>query len=517
MTYRLLARSAIALVVVLALASVGRAGRAATGNDWLTYNGSYGGDRYSTLAQIDRHNAGSLHVVCAYQFGVLGAMQTGPVISSGVMYLTTNDGTYALDARTCREKWAVTWGTTPSTLPNRGVALMDGKLFRGTGDDHLIALDAATGKTVWDDTIADPATGVRLEAAPIAWQGRVFVGIAGSEYGMKGKVMAFDAADGKLLWTFDAIPTGDEAGAETWGNAAATATGGGGTWSSAALDTASGTLYVPLGNPGPDYAPDYRPGANLYTSSIVALDTATGKLRWYFQLSPHDYHDWDAAAAPALFVGPQGKPMIAFAGNNGYLYTLDAQTHQVIAKVAVTTIANADAPLTTAGTHFCPGTFGGTEWNGPAYSPQTRLLYVDAVDWCTTLRAGEVRYIRGQAFLGSSNGNGTLDPQSSGWLNAVDPVSGKIVWRYHSGAPMVAAVTTTAGGLVLSGEGTGDFDVFDAANGNRLYQFNTGGAVAGGVATYAVDGKQYVAVTSGNRSRTRLVAAGAPTVFVFGL
>jgi alcohol dehydrogenase (cytochrome c) len=504
------------LAVTLAVACMGQL-RAATSNDWLMYNGSYAGDRYSTLAQIDRRNAGSLHLVCALQLGVLGAMQTGPVISGGTMYVTTNDSTFAVDARTCRQIWKHTWGTTPSTLANRGVALLDGKLFRGTPDAHLIAIDAATGKTVWDTQLADPASGVRTIGAPVAWNGKVFFGLAGSEYGMKGKIMAFAADDGKLLWTFDVIPTGNQPGAETWGNAAATATGGGGTWSSATIDTTTGTLFFPIGNPGPDYAPDYRPGANLYTNSIVALDTQTGNLRWYYQLTPHDFHDWDAAAAPALFTGPQGKPLIAFAGKNGYLYSLDLATHQVVTKVAVTTIQNADAPLTAAGTHFCPGTFGGVEWNGPSYSPRDRLLYVNSIDWCTTIQAGEVRFIRGQAFLGSNNGNGVNDPEGSGWLNAVDPQSGKIAWRYHSSSPMVAAVTTTAGGVLFTGEGTGSFDAFDSADGKLLYQFNTGGAVAGGIATYAVAGKQYVAVTSGNRSRTGLAAAGSPTIFVFSL
>ena len=183
----------------------------------------------------------------------------------------------------------------------------------------------------------------------------------------------------------------------------------------------------------------------------------------------------------------------------------------------MTTIQNADAPLTAAGTHFCPGTLGGVEWNGPSYSSLTQLLYVNAVDWCTTLKAGEVRYIRGQAFLGSGNGIGVSDPDSSGWLTAVNPLSGAIAWQFHATSPMVAAITTTAGGLLLTGEGSGDFDAFDSADGRKLYSFNTGGAVAGGIVTYAVAGKQYIAVTSGNRSRTGLDAGGSPTLFIFSL
>jgi glucose dehydrogenase len=240
----------------------------------------------------------------------------------------------------------------------------------------------------------------------------------------------------------------------------------------------------------------------------------TGKLRWYYQAIPHDYHDWDMAAAPAIFTAANNEQLITFAPKNGYLYTLDYKTHALLYKVPVTTVANQDAPLTADGTHYCPS-IGGTEWNGPAYSPVDKLIYVDAVDWCTTVKLGSVRYIKGQLFLGTSNGYGNPDASSTGWITAVDPLTGKPAWKFHAPSPMVAAVTPTAGGLVFSGDTDGNFYAFNSTTGKRLYSFYTGGSVAGGIATYMVNGKQYVAVTSGNQSRTSFAQIGAPIVFVF--
>ncbi len=510
----------IAAVVAILAYSIGTNAFASSSDDWLGYNGSYPGDRYSSLEQINRANVGQMHPVCAFQFGEIGPAQTAPVIAHGVMYVTGDETTYALNAKTCKLMWKNTYVSTGPKpgLASRGTALLDGMLYRGTPDSHLIAIDAATGQTRWNVPVSDSSDGSNTAAAPLAWQGKVFIGIAGSEDGVKGKIVAFSAADGKLLWTFSTIATGKDPGSASWGGAAPTATGGGGTWSSFGLDAATATLFVPVGNPAPDFSADYRPGANLYTNSIVALDANTGKLRWYYQLVPHDYHDWDTAAPPALFRGADGKLMMAFAGKSGILFTIDYATHKLISKVPVTTITDADKPLTTDGTHFCPGTLGGVEWNGPAYSPLEKLAYVNAVDWCATVKLGEVRFVRGKFFLGSANGTGVKDPQgSTGWLSAIDPLSGKIAWRYHAPSLLVAAVTPTAGGLLFTGETTGEFDAFDSADGKLLYQFNTGGSLAGGIATYMVDGKQYIAAMSGNQSRTTVRGGGAPTIFVFAL
>ncbi len=487
--------------------------------DWMMYNGTYTSERYSSLAQINRQNAGSLHAVCAFQLGQLGAMQAGPVIHNGIMFVTTQTTTFAIDARTCQQKWKSTYKSVgpEQGIANRGVALLGGKLFRGTPDAHLIAIDEKTGTTLWDTKVADSSDGSSIIAAPIAWRDKVYAGLAGSELGVKGKMFALDVNDGHIVWTFDLIPTGSQTGADSWGRADSAVTGGGGTWTSYTLDPTDGSLFIPVGNPGPDFSADYRPGANLFTCSIVVLDANTGQLKWYFQEVPHDFHDWDTAAAPALFTAVTGKSMVAFAGKDGYLVTLDRTSHKVVSKVAVTAISNVSAPLTTEGTHFCPGTLGGVEWNGPAYSRLEKLTYVNAVDKCTTLKLGEARYVRGQAFLGSGNGFGVGDAEARGWLTAVNPITGKIAWRYRADSPMTAAVTPTAVGVVLTGSMSGWFLAFDSATGKVLYRFNTGGSVAGGVATYMIDGKQYVAVDSGNVARTPFPTSGGPIVFVFAL
>lgn len=490
---------------------------ATTTDDVPTYNGSYGGDRYSTLSQITRENAGALHAVCALQLGAVGPMQSGLIVEHGVIYLTQDNSTFAVDARTCKKLWQNDYKNAGKRtgIANRGVAFLDGTLYRGTMDSHLIAIDAASGKTLWDVRVTDSSDGSNVAGAPIAWNGKVFLGLTGAEFGVRGKIMAFSAADGRPLWTFDTVPLGNEAGAKTWPKADTAIHGGGSWWTSATLDESAGTVFFPVGNPAPDYLSDYRPGDNLYTDSIVALDTQTGKLRWYYQLVPHDYHDWDTTVPPALFTAANGRRMLAFAGKDGYLFTMDAATHRVVERVPVTTIENVDRPFTPEGVHFCPNM--GVQWNGPAYSPAEHLTFINSVDWCSTIKRGPVHYEPGKFFLGSANGSGIRDAQRTGWLSAVDPLTGRFAWRYHAKSPMVGGITVTAGGVLFTGEYTGEFDAFDAATGRVLYQFQTGGPVAGGVVTYTAGGKQYVAVASGNHSVASLGGSGSPTLFIFSL
>lgn len=503
-----------ALAALLVCAS---AARASTSQDVPTFNGSYTADRYSTLTQIDRGNAARLHPVCTFQVGKVGPMQSSLIVENGVMFFTEDDDTYAMDARTCAPIWHSTYAPVakPSGIANRGVAYLDGALYRGTLDSHLIALDAKTGKTLWDVPVSDSSDGSAVSGAPIAWNGKVFLGLSGAESGVKGKIMAFATADGARLWTFDTVPTGSEAGASTWASDDAAANGGGSWWTSASLDPASGTVFFPIGNPAPDYAPASRGGANLYTDSEVALDANTGRLRWYFQLVANDYHDWDTTDPPVLFTAANGKPMFAFAGKDGYLFVIDGTTHALVDKVPVTTILNADKPITPDGTTFCPNM--GVQWNGPAYSERDKLLYVNSVDWCSTIKLGVAKYVKGKPFLGSTNGSGQRGAERTGWLHAIDPLTGKIAWQYHAGAPMVAGITASAGGLLFTGEYTGMFDVFDSGNGKLLYQYQTGAPMAGGVVTYASGGRQFIAAASGNKSVASLSGSGAGTVYVFGL
>ena len=392
---------------------------------------------------------------------------------------------------------------------------------------------------LWDVHPVDSTLGYFLSSVPIVWNNLVLIGTAGADWGANAQMFAFDVTDGHQVWTFDEIVP------ETFGSADAASTGGGSNWTSYTLDTATGLLYVPVGNPAPDFAPQYRPGDNLYTNSVIVLDAKTGKLERYYQQIPNDAHDWDTAAAPIVFtltqpasatgssasggtesggadtggaesggaqaanresggaesggaasVG-QGTTYVAVANKGGYLYVYNDQTKELVYKVKTTTFENEDVAPTQDGTHVCPGITGGVEWNGPAYDPQSSMIFVNSVDWCTTYRLGEIRYSKGELFFG---GTYTPDPvaQANGWLNAYDAASGKVAWTYKSDEPLIAAVTPTAGGLVFTGELNGNFTALDAQTGDVLYTFNTGGPIGGGVATYEAGGQQYIAVASGN-------------------
>jgi glucose dehydrogenase/mono/diheme cytochrome c family protein len=472
--------------------------------NWLMYNKGYRGGRYSTLEKINAGNARSLRPVCLFQLGELGTFHTGPVVYDGILYATTHLGTYAIDAYTCKRLWRHEHLPTAAEMnaTNRGVAIGGGRVVRGTQDGYLFALDAKTGALLWQRQIADPAIGAGVGAAPLIWNDMVFMGNAGGDWGIQGAVMAFRLADGERLWHFNTIPTGKEAGAETWEKPGSALRGGGAAWTAYALDRATGTLFVPIGNAGPDFYRAARPGANLFTSSVVALDARTGKLKWWHQLRPHDDHDY--------------KPMVATAGKDGVLHVLDRADGKLRFKLPVTTTLNQDVPLTADGIRVCP--VAGVQWNGAAYSPQTKLLYVNAIDWCTTFKLGpEPQWVATVPYTGLVNGFGTNDPTDkwNGWINAVDPVTGKMRWRYKSATPMYAAVTPTAGGVLFTGDLNGDFMVVDAHSGKVIYRFDTGGPIAGGIVTYEKDGRQYVAVASGN-SGGSIPLQGASTIVIFG-
>lgn len=313
---------------------------------------------------------------------------------------------------------------------------------------------------------------------------------------MVGHIRAFDVQSGKPVWNFDIVPSTGPA-AETWEKDKPRV--GGGVYSSFALDTETGVLYSPTGNPGPDFVASYRPGDNLYTCSIVMLDARTGMLQGHYQLVKNDFHDWDLAASPALFTSKAGKKMVAAAGKNGFLYGLDRELKTVLYKVPVTRIENTEAPLTTEGTRFLPGAQGGTNWYGPTYSPLTNAIYVPTIDWATTIKLAGPKSLTlkpGTPFLGSSNGFGEQDPisQRLGHVTAVEADSGKILWNYNADTSMVASVTPTAGGLVLTGDTKGNFIAFDAKDGKVLLKKNLGDPIGGGIVIYEIAGVPYVAV-----------------------
>jgi alcohol dehydrogenase (cytochrome c) len=484
--------------------------------DWLMYNKGYRAERYSTLRQINTGNASKLRPICMFQLGELGTFSTGPVMYDGVLYATTHLGTYAIDATTCKKLWShqhVAQGPEMNAT-NKGVAIAGGRVIRGTQDGFLYALDAKTGEPLWVRQVADWRIGEGIGAAPIVWNGIVYVGKAGGDWGIRGRMMAFNVADGSLAWAFDLIPTGGETGADSWNDPASAEHGGGAAWVTYALDRDTGTLFVPVGNPGPDYKKSMRPGANLFTISTVALDARTGKLKWWYQLRANDDHDWDATVVSLFDIGK--KRFVATAGKEGVLHVVGRDDGKLVFKLPVTTVLNHDVPLTPEGVRVCP--VAGVQWNGAAFSRQTELLYVNAIDWCTVFKSGpDPKWIATVPYTGLANGWGTNDPISkwSGWINAVDPRSGKMVWRVHTPAPMYAALTPTAGGVVFTGDLNGDFLALNARNGKTLYRFDTGGPIAGGVITYEVKRKQYVAVASGS-SGGSIPLNGSTTIVVFG-
>ncbi len=488
----------------------------ASTTSWLMYNKGYRGERYSTLTAIDRTNADRLRPVCMFQLGELGTFSTGPVMYDGLLYVTTHLGTWAIDATTCRKVWVHHHAAQGPEMnaTNKGVAIAGGRVFRGTQDGFLYALDAKTGKPLWVRQVADWSIGEGIGAAPIVWNDIVYVGKAGGDWGIRGRMMAFNVADGTLAWAFDLIPTGSQAGADSWKDPASAEHGGGAAWVSYALDRSTGTLFVPVGNPGPDYKKSMRPGANLFTISTVALDARTGTLKWWYQLRANDDHDWDATAAMMFDAG--GRRYVATAGKEGILHVVDRDDGKRVFTLPMTTILNHDAPITPEGVRVCP--VAGVQWNGPAYSASTRLLYVNAIDWCTVFKLGpDPKWTATVPYTGLANGWGSNDPVSrwSGWINAVDPATGTMAWRLHRATPMYAALTPTAGDVLFTGDLDGNFLAFDARDGRELYHFNTGGPIAGGVITYEAGGRQYVAVASGS-SGGSIPLSGSATVVVFG-
>jgi PQQ-dependent dehydrogenase (methanol/ethanol family) len=480
------------------------------------YNKGYRGERYSTLKQINVSNAGKLRPVCMFQLGELGTFSTGPVVYDGILYATTHLGTYAIDAATCRKVWThqhVAQGPEMNAT-NKGVAIAGGRVIRGTQDGFLYALDAKSGKPLWVRQVADWSIGEGIGAAPLVWNDIVFVGKAGGDWGIHGRMMAFNVADGSLAWAFDLIPTGSETGAGTWEKAGSAEHGGGAAWVAYALDRDTGTLFVPVGNPGPDFNKTMRPGANLFSISTVALDARTGKLKWWYQLRANDDHDWDATVVSLFDAG--GRKLVATSGKEGILHVIGRDDGKLVFKLPMTTLLNHDAPLTPEGVRVCP--VAGVQWNGAAHSASTGLLYVNAIDWCTVFKAGpDPKWVATIPYTGLANGWGTNDPidKWSGWVNAVDPKTGKMAWRVHTTTPMYAGLTPTAGNVLFTGDLNGNFLALDARSGKTLYSFDTGGPIAGGVVTYERKGRQYVAVASGH-SGGSIPLTGSTTIVIFG-
>jgi alcohol dehydrogenase (cytochrome c) len=497
--------------------------QSAESGDWLFHNHDYAGTRFSPLSEITSDNAARLAPACMFQMGERDNFQTGPIVHNGVMYVTTMTSTVALDAATCRMIWRHRWQPKDDMAweRNRGVVVKDGRVVRATPDGYLLALSADRGTLLWARQVAKPGDGETFTMAPLIFEDMVLIGPAGSENNLQGWVGAFRLTDGTPVWRFNTVPKPGEPGSETWINPRNIPVGGGAVWTPFSLDVGTGDLHIAVTNPSPDLPIHLRQGQNLYTNSIVALEVRTGKLRWYQQLIANDSHDYDVTHASPLYsaaVDGASRRLVATAGKDGMLRVIDRDSKRVVFETAITTRENADTPVGLTPIRACPGVLGGVEWNGPAFNPGTNMLYVPAVDWCTTFTAFEqVRHIPGKLYMG---GTTRMDPpaKAQGWITAVDASTGAVKWKYRSPRPMVAAVTTTAGNVLFAGELTGDFLTLDARTGDVLYRFNTGGPMGGGVVTYAAGGRQYVAVASGSPSNYWVDRnAGSPTIVVFAL
>jgi alcohol dehydrogenase (cytochrome c) len=515
----------------------------AAAGDWPSYNKTLTSERFSDLAQINTTNVSKLKVLCTYDTRQFSAFETGLLMVEGALIGTTEFDIFSIDPATCAENWRVHEEYPGYPLPtNRGAAYMDGRLYRGTEDGRVLAYDFKTGKRLWETAIGDAKKNEIVPAAPIAWEGLVFIGNAGGDQkGVKGRMYALDGKTGKIVWEFYLVPKSPDdpvrgpQGANpldgsTWKNIPGVPITGAGTWTSFSLDPKTGLLYVPGGNPAPDFANHVREGANLYSDSVIVLDAKTGAYKYHFQIVPHDWHDWDVSNPPPLINTAGGKHLMAVSGKNGFLYGFDLADNKQLYKTAVTTIENADALFSTEkDTHFCPGAGGGEEWNSPAYNPQTNLIYTGDVDWCTTVKmqtneeivAGAPwQFWAAERSLNPADEFGAFarsDGHWAGWLHAVDADSGEWKWRVKTNYPIVGAVTPTAGGVVFFGDLGGNFYAVDASSGEKLFGQKVNGAIGGGVITYTVNGAQKVAVATGLTSPAFPVKAATDKIAILGL
>jgi alcohol dehydrogenase (cytochrome c) len=498
--------------------------------DWTYVDHDFSGTRYSPLNQITPQNVQQLAKVCSYTFPEKVPSETAPIVSAGVLYATSDHYSVALDGASCHVLWSYEWKPRARSAPHphRGASLADGKIIRGTGDDYLIALDAATGHLLWEKQIANPKDGYFISMPPLVHGDLIYVGPAGSESAASGWVGAFRLSDGQQVWKFNIVPADGEPGADSWGpNPDTRKHAGGALWTPLSYDTEKDLLYVSGGNPAPDFYDDARPGANLYTNSIIALEAKTGRLAWYEQFIPHDVHDYDVTHVNPIFK-INSRAVIATTGKDGLLRVVDRDARKILYSVPFTTRLNAEAPISVTPIRVCPGTLGGDEWNSAAYNPRLNLLVVPSNDqWCSLIRkdteppsaekanAGEIRYFGGPLDRAPYS-------EARGRLTAFDASTGKERWRYESPTPMVAGVAVTASNLVFTGEVGGYFDALDARSGKVLVRRNLADSIQGGVITYSAHGVQYVAVVSGDggvisKRAIPEISGGDPTINVFAL
>ena len=494
---------------------------------WLTFSGDYSGQRHSPLRQITPENVHRLVPQWTFQTGNLTrgrGFETTPLVLDGVLYVTgSNNYAWALDARTGRRFWQyrrdlpddLTYGA--SAPVNRGFGMLGDRLFMVTLDAHLLALDRKTGSVLWEIELADYHIGYAATLAPLVIDGKVIVGISGGEYPTRGFLDAYDPETGERIWRFNTIPGPGEPGSETWPQDGENlARGGGGTWMTGSYDPDLDLLYWGTGNPNPDYYDETREGANLYTNSIVAIEASTGRLRWHYQFTPHDTHDWDSNHVPVLadlmFEGEM-RSVVMVANRNGFFYVLDRTTGEFLLgkPFTDTTWAREIGPdgrpiILNDGSLGClPEPWGGTNFMPPSFNPALGLMFVTARESCATFVPQEPEIEPGR---NSSGGIIWIDrDQGYGALRAIDVHTGERVWEFRYPQPTMAGVMTTVTGLVFAGDHDGNFMAFDAGTGENLWHYQTGSRIWGAAPmTHMLDGRQYVLIPSG----TTLVAFALP-------
>jgi glucose dehydrogenase len=477
-------------------------------DDWITINKDYSSRRYVDLDQITPQNVGQLKEICELQLNQPTFYATGLLKVGGTLYVGTNGFTAAFDATTCQLRWQspVVLVGNVGTANHRGEAYMDGKIFRSNPDGRLIALDAKTGELLWGAQAAN-ANATPLEtlvAAPIAWRGKVFIGIAVGDFGTAGRLMAFDAKDGTKLWSF---------------NTTLGFPSGGAFWTTFSLDPTTGEVFGPVANPYPDFSRLITPGDKTitkYTDSVISVDTQSGKLNWSYQVVPGDEHDWDLAAAPTLYRTSTGREMVALAGKSGRVYGIDRETKLLAFNTPATTLKNDQVPLNDTYTHVCPGQNGGAMFNGAAYHPGTGALYVGMVDFCSWYLTTPHIPSGGPAPVKDWASAAKLQAPR-GWITAIDGKSGRVQWQYQTEAQVLAGLVPTKSGLLFAGDQRGNLLIFKAADGTLLKSIETGGALNNGLISYAVAGQQYVAATVGGSNENPNPVAGPLRVVVYGL
>lgn len=498
---------------------------AAEPGNWLTYSGNYAGHRFSPLDTIHDGNVNTLRPLWMYQTNSLQKFETTPLVVDGIMYLTEPAShVTALDTRTGRPLWKYR-RTIPDDIRvccgqvNRGVAILGDLVYIGTVDAHLVALHAKSGAVIWDVKVADYTSGYSITVAPLALKDKIVVGMAGGEYGVRGFLDAYDAKSGKRAWRFWTIPGPGEKGNNSW-TGDSWKTGSAATWVTGAFDPDTNLVYWGTGNPGPDWNGGVREGDNLYSDSLLALDADKGTLKWHFQFTPHDVHDWDATEVPVLVDGEvrgRKRKLVLFANRNAFYYVLDRVTGEFLLgkpyakQTWAKGLDDSGRPIripntlpSFEGTAVWPAVAGANNWYSPTFSPRTGLLYLAVREAGSVYFIGDAEYKEGEQF----NGGGFRSipgEQEWGAVRAFEPATGTVKWEHKLFSPPWAGLLSTAGNLVFGGTNEGQLFALQASTGKPLWRFQAGGAARSNPISYAVDGKQYVAMALGN------------ALYVFGL